>query len=248
MSRVSDISVYLKCPRMYYFVNKGYSLIKDKTKYIERMIFKELAFTYKEAISAEDKLSFLDHELDRISDNIRVIYRDELSGVDEKTISESVSSVRQCLGDICSNLSPDFYSNYFIQEPLLQSEKFGLSGSPDRLVKINNELLPSIIKTGSMPQNGVWRNDRLQLTAYAMLVEENYDSIVKNGFVEYVRSGEVREVMIKRHERRKVLQIRDKIRKIQNGAMPEKPEDAPCNICAFTEMCDVKPTLASRFF
>lgn len=248
MIRVSDITVYLKCPRMCYFVNRGHSLIKDRARYVERMIFKELALTYGEAISAGDKLSFLDHELDRISDDIRVIYRNELSGMDEDTLAGCVSCVRLCLGNVCCNLSPDFYSRQFIHEPLLQSEKFGLSGSPDRLVKMNDELLPSIIKTGSMPQNGAWKNDRLQLTAYAILVEENYDRAVKDGFVEYARSGEVREVVIKRHERRKVLQIRDKIKKIQGGAMPEKPEDAPCNICGFTGMCDVKPTLASRFF
>jgi len=54
--------------------------------------------------------------------------------------------------------------------------------------------------------------------------------------------------VIKRHERRKVLQVRDKIRKIQDGFMPERPEDAPCEYCGFKEICDVKSTLASRFF
>jgi len=58
----------------------------------------------------------------------------------------------------------------------------------------------------------------------------------------------VREVAIKRHERRKVLAIRDRIKKIHEGFMPEKPKDAPCEYCGFMGMCDVKSTLASRFF
>ena len=66
--------------------------------------------------------------------------------------------------------------------------------------------------------------------------------------MEYARWGVVREAAIRRHERRNVLQILGKTKKIQNGIMPEKPEDAPCEHCAFTGMCDVKSTLASKFF
>ena len=249
MIKVSDITLYLKCPRMCYFVGKGHDLIKDVTPgYAERMILKELALTYSAAFNAEDRLSFLNNELDRISSEIKIIYSNELLGVDENTLSNSVSCVRSCLENICSNLSGDFYANEAMVEPLLLSEKFGLSGSPDKLVKIGDAFMPSVIKTGSMPENGVWKSDRLQLTAYAILLEEKYNTTVERGFVEYARFGRVREAIIKRHERRKVLQIRDRIRKIQNGFMPEKPEDAPCDTCGFTGMCDVKSTLASRFF
>ncbi len=248
MIRVSDITLYLKCPRMCYFVDKGHDLVKDVTPgYAERMILKELALTYSAAFNAGDKLSFLNSELDRISNEIRVIYR-ELAGVDETTLSNSAAGVRSCLENICSNLSGDFYANEAQVEPLLLSEKFGLSGSPDKLVKIGDACMPSVIKTGSMPENGVWKSDRLQLTAYAILLEEKYNAVVERGFVEYARFGRVREAIIKRHERRKVLQVRDRIKKIQNGLMPEKPEDAPCDTCRFTGMCNVKSTLASRFF
>jgi CRISPR-associated exonuclease Cas4 len=143
----------------------------------------------------------------------------------------------------------DFYAyDSFQEEPVLQSEKSGLTGRPDKLIEINNSHIPSIIKTGNIPENGVWRSDRLQLTAYAMLVEEIYNTTVEHGFVEYARWGKVRKVLIKRYERRNVLQIRNKIRKIHEGFMPERPNDAPCSHCGFKEMCDVKSTLASRFF
>ncbi len=213
------------------------------------MILKELALTYSDALNAQDRLSFLDNELDRISDEIHIIYRTELSEIDARTLADSVANVRSCLENICLNLaSNDFYASDVVDEPLLQSEKLGLSGSPDRLMKINGELVPSIIKTGNMPQNGVWGSDRLALTAYSILVEEKYNSSVEKGFVEYARWGMVREVLIKRHERRKVLAVRDRIKKIHEGFMPEKPRDAPCEHCGFTSICDVKSTLASRFF
>jgi len=252
MIRVSDVTVYLKCPRMCYFIKNGHEFIKDTTSgYLERILLKELALTYESAFNNPDRLSTLNTELDRISNEIRIIYPEELAGIDDDTLTNSVSKVRSCLENICSNLSStgDFYANKVVLvEPLLFSEKFAITGSPDKLIQKNNEFLPSIIKTGSMPENGVWRSDRLQLTAYAMLIEEKYGTAVGRGFVEYARWGKVREAAIKRHERRKVLQIINKIKKIQNGCMPEKPEDAMCTYCRFNEICDVKSTLASKFF
>ena len=219
--------------------------------YLERLILKELALTYGTACNCADMQTFLNNELERISNEIRVIYRNELGKVDDETIAKSVTDIRPLIGTINSNLSQnsDFYSGEFIQDELvLRSDKFGLSGSSDRLIKINEGLVPSIIKTGNMPENGVWNGDRLQLTAYSILVEEKYNSIVEKGFVEYARWGMVRAVIVKRHERRKVLQVMDKIKKIQNGFMPERPKDAPCEYCGFVGICDLKSTLASRFF
>ncbi len=224
-------------------------MIKEPTaEYIQRLLLKELALVYGPALKTGDVLTSLNNDLDRISEEIRVIYRSELAGVDDDALANAASGVRSWLGDICTNLSPDFYALPSESETALRSAKFGLTGSPDKLITIGDELIPSIIKTGAMPENGVWKSDRVQLTAYAILVEEIYNKIVKRGFVEYARWGKVREVTIKRHERRSVLQLRDRVRKIQEGFMPEKPEDAPCERCGFKGMCDVKSTLAAKFF
>ncbi|MDP3105252.1 MAG: Dna2/Cas4 domain-containing protein [Candidatus Methanoperedens sp.] len=249
MIRVSDITVYLNCPRMCYFINKGHEMIKEPdVDYVQRLLLKELALTYGSARNGGDALSALNKELDRLSDEIRIIYRLELAEAGDDTLANAVSGVRTWLGDISTNLSSDHYSSPCEFEPVLRSEKFGLTGSPDKLIKNGDELAPSIIKTGAMPENGVWKNDRMQLTAYAILVEEIYNTVVTRGFVEYARWGTARDVTIKRHERRKVLQLRDRVRKIKEGFMPEKPAEAPCERCGFYGICDVRSTLASRFF
>lgn len=251
MIRVSDITIYHKCPRMCFFTNKGHNLITEVTPvYLEGIILKELALVYDLAFNSEDKLPIMNRELDRISNEIPVIYRNELGIMDDETLAKSVTDVRSCVEVICSNLSSynGFFAGELSHNESLHSEKFGLTGSPDRMIRTNDELTPSIIKTGKMPLNGIWQSDRLQLTAYAVLIEEKYDIPVRRGYVEYARWGVVREAAIKRHERRSVLQILEKIKKIQNGIMPEKPKDAPCVHCGFTGMCDVKSTLASRFF
>ena len=237
---------------MCYFMNRGHDLINEiSSGYLERIILKELALTYDSAVSSNDKLSFLKTGLARISNEIRVIYPNELKSVDDETLEKSIADILPLLDTIGSNLSTnsDFYSGEFVcDEPILCSTKFELTGSPDRMVKINENFIPSIIKTGKMPENGAWQGDRLQLTAYSILVEEKYGSIIEKGFVEYARWGIVRPVVIKRHERRKVLQVRERIKKIKEGFMPERPGDAPCQYCGFAGICDVKSTLASKFF
>jgi len=252
MIKVSDITTYLKCPRMCYFMSRGHDLVNEVSPaYLERIILKELALTYDSAVKSNDNLSFMKTELERISNEIRVIYPNELKNVDDETLAKSIADISPLLDTISSNLytNSDFYSGEFVQdEPILRSTKFEITGSPDRLVKINEKLIPSIIKTGKMPENGIWQGDRLQLTAYSILVEEKYNSIIEKGFVEYARWGIVRPVVIKRNERRKVLQVRERIKKIQDGFMPERPGDAPCQYCGFAGICDVKSTLASKFF
>lgn len=249
MIRVSDITAYLKCPRMCYFMNRGHELIKEATvEYIQHLLLKEMALIYGSALNERDTLSALNDELDRLSDKLRIIYRQELAEASDDALEDAVSGVRAWLERISKNLSSEHYSRISELEPALRSEKFGLTGSPDKLITIGDELTPSIIKTGAIPDNGVWKSDRVQLTAYAILIEEIYKTVVNRGFVEYARWGMVKEVTIKRQERRKVLQLRDRIRKIQEGFMPEKPGDAPCERCGFKGMCDVKSTLVSRFF
>lgn len=225
MIRVSDITTFNKCPRMCYFVNHGHDQFAGITPGLtEGLILKELALTYEYAFNSDDIQIFLNNELERISKEIRVICRNELGKVDDAALEKSITEIQPLIVGISSNLSlnGDFYSYEFIQEePILCSDKFKISGRPDRLLRKNESLSPSIIRTGNIPDNGIWNSERLALTAYSILVEEKYNSIVEKGFVEYARWGKVRQCVIKRHERRQVLRIRDMIKRIQDGFMPE---------------------------
>ncbi|MFU8767704.1 MAG: hypothetical protein ACNA7I_08615, partial [Candidatus Methanoperedens sp.] len=98
MIRVSDITMYLKCPRVVYFMNKGNELIRNITPgYLEKIIIKELALSYPDASDKEDMVSFLEEELERLSGEIRIIYRSELAGIDDELVSGSISSVSTML-------------------------------------------------------------------------------------------------------------------------------------------------------
>ncbi len=133
-------------------------------------------------------------------------------------------------------------------ERQMDSNHLGMAGRPDKLIQINGEIVPSLIKTGDKPGYGVWGYDRLQLTAYAMLVEEEFEVDVKYGFVEYVRFGEFRDAKIKSWDHKKVLLILDRIRKIRDGVLPAKSKRAPCDHCEFVDMCNTRKSLLSKFF
>ena len=94
----------------------------------------------------------------------------------------------------------------------------------------------------------MWRSDRVQLAAYAMLIEDEFGSIVKRGFVEYIREAEFRVTQIRRSDRAEALQILKHVRRIKQGAFPDKGRNAPCENCVYSKYCDTdtRKTLLSK--
>ncbi|MEI8003350.1 MAG: Dna2/Cas4 domain-containing protein [Methanothrix sp.] len=127
----------------------------------------------------------------------------------------------------------------------LYSDKLGLSGRLDRLAPGST---PCIIRTGKAPEDGIWKRDRLMLAGYALLLGEKHKTHINQGLVEYPRHGLVRSVEIHSVDRARVLRIRDRIRQIKEGRLPDRPEDAPCQACEAREICETRHSLASRFF
>lgn len=280
--RVSDLRLYLSCPRQVYFLSRGHELNEAITpEHIERLLLKELAFQFpslsqteslpKEVLLKErfeeslrpkesglvgfSYSSVLAAQLDEVTDRIRTIYRNELRNISKVQLEEYKSKIDVEM--IAAGLEKGIGNSgektiqqitpWKVQHQLY-SKRFDMIGCPDKIVQIDGELFPSIIKTGNKPEYGVWKNDKLQLTAYVILVEEEFDTIVGRGLVEYCRYGDFREVHIKHTDRRKVLQILDKVQKIKGGALPERSEKAQCSSCGFMELCRTKSSLLSKFF
>ncbi|MDW7774931.1 MAG: Dna2/Cas4 domain-containing protein [Methanosarcinales archaeon] len=257
--RVSDISNYLNCPRKVYYTYQGHDPKKTITpSYVAALILKEMAQDYAEVITSEEMFPSLESLLDMSARQVTTIYRDELAGIDPETISFATSEVCSHLDGIMNGIQASIHAfgieklldflTSMDSEPVLYSEKLVMSGSPDRLVMVDGCLTPSIIRTGNAPISGAWKNDRIRLTAFSILLEEKYDSAVMKGMVEYARYGIVREVPIRHADRRKVLALAGRVRKIRDGRLPERPDDAPCDYCGHVEHCQVTQTLASRFF
>ncbi len=266
--KVSELTRYRVCPRLVYFAARGMerssrALVNERSA-IEHILFKELGF-YWQNLCLGDPESGPENRAWRpdasvratvaeIVEGIEWIYKDELGSVTEELlervktdfvaqVSASEWLARLRSDDDLAILEGSFG---FERERTVISQRLGLVGSIDKLLRTDDELIPVIIKTGRCPEFSVWTSDRMQLAAYAMLLEDAYDTTVQRGFVEYIRAPDVRVSGIKTRDRALALQTLKRVRRVKDGLFPEKGEHAPCEHCAFTEQCETKRTLLSR--
>jgi|Deesub1362B_J571_1020462.scaffolds.fasta_scaffold00110_50 CRISPR-associated exonuclease Cas4 len=219
--RVSDISLYLRCPRMVYFVVNGYNLEEKKEESLKRIFWKEVFSRY----------SLYPNKIE-ISDVFKTILQTH-----PYLKSEDLEIFRAVKLRCSENYKEE---NYEIDVELF-SERLRMSGILDKIV-LSDEPIPVILRTSKPPSQGIYRSDRIKLTAYAMLAEERFGR-VRKGYVDYAPYGIIREQKIRFSDRRNVIRIRDKIFSIYSGKLPPKKEKCPK--CEFSELCDVERSLLS---
>jgi CRISPR-associated exonuclease Cas4 len=261
---VSDLLLYLNCPRKVYFVNRGFELFPEmNVSRVERMLFKELSLTYAESMKkCSLKADILHKELEdnlvQIRKDLPLLFPGELEGVEKEVLNEAEMRARSKIPEIANNLL-SAVEEYGLEsmlaalipiktEPFLSSEKLNLKGVPSKLVCFEGLQVPSILKPGNCPEQGVWASDRLHVAALVLLLEAENEKEVPFAFVEYVSFGILRKVTIRSSDRREVLQICRRVEKIKTGLMPERKEEKFCSECNFLEQCISSPSLMSKFF
>lgn len=234
--RISDISLYLRCPRLIYFDALG-----NLPRRIgpEQLLLRSLMLSLSGETDVEAQLR---SALSRLELELPLVYE-----IEPAKLSPACREMESRISELACGLAPHFDLLLPCEvEVDLRSDRLGLSGRLDRLVTKGR--VPSIIRTGSAPEDGVWKRDRLMLAGYALLLAEKYGEKASRGLVEYPRSAAVREVEIHSVDRSRVLRIRDRVRQIKEGQLPDRPEDARCDGCEVKERCETRHSLASKFF
>lgn len=109
--------------------------------------------------------------------------------------------------------SPDFLGakkHLFVN---LSSPQLQLTGQLDCVIQtVGGEYIPVDYKGMSSNKGKMWMDHKYQLTAYALLVEENYSTVVKRGFINYIPEKLILKVEItptmKTHVKRVIGHIR----------------------------------------
>lgn len=118
----------------------------------------------------------------------------------------------------------------------LRSTRLGLSGKLDLLIRTPKACYPVDFKD---TEGRLRQNHRVQLAAYALLVEETFRKPVPEGFVYLVPRKEVIAVPIEEADRNQVVRMLDEIR--QMIAMERMPEPTPvrarCETCEYQNYC-----------
>lgn len=263
-TNVSDITLYLKCPRKLYYSKRSLKIKpNDDVYYVEYLLLKELGLRYPQfmeypsskADEVKDKIQSIFNEM---CTELGIIHASELVNSSELTISKAIENVKSYLEDVTCNITrmlADAHNASLIKalcdmevEPVIYGAKLKISGIPAGIIELEGALAPVIIKTGKCPEYGIWADDRLHLAAFTMLFQEVYNKSVDSGIVIYARSGCIRPAKIRANDRRQVLGICSRIKKIKEGFLPERKTMPLCDDCEYLESCDIKSSLASKFF
>jgi CRISPR-associated exonuclease Cas4 len=197
--RISEIGLYLRCPRLVYFEDIGRMPKKiDARQILLRSLM--LSFTQKSDLECQ-----LKEILARMEDELPLVYEIEPHEMMQacQKLEGEIAGIARGLAEQLDLLLP------FQAEVDLHSDKLGLSGRLDRLAPGST---PSLIRTGKAPQDGIWKKDRLMLAGYSLLLGEKLKTHINQGQVEYPALALVRTVQIHSVDRARVLRIRDRMR------------------------------------
>lgn len=261
---VSDLLLYISCPRRVYFVGRGFELLPEiNASRLERMLLKELSLNYPEivkmcSLNADTLCKELEAALNQACEDLPLMFPGEFSRIEGAVLEDGSARARAKIPEIVANLLKgleEFGKDTMLAaltpiktEPFLSSEKLNLKGVPSKIVCFEGMNVPSIIKPGNCPVQGVWASDRMHVAALALLLEAESGKEVPFAFVEYVSFGLLRKVVIRSSDRREVLKICRRVEKIKAGLMPEKTGEKFCTDCAFSEHCVSNSSLMSKFF
>ncbi|MBW2970256.1 CRISPR-associated protein Cas4 [Candidatus Woesearchaeota archaeon] len=114
-------------------------------------------------------------------------------------------------------LTPKIKTEYKIQ-----SEKLGLKGRIDKLECHETGIIPVELKSGKPPKEGTWKEHRVQATAYALMLEDQFNTKIPTAAVCYIDHNTRRTITINPFMKEEITEITEKIRKtMETKELPE---------------------------
>jgi len=236
---VTDITAYLYCPRKVYLkLVKG---IKEPPNqkmilgFLKHKIFdlfnkneQTIVSSIKENLSKEQIIDLYKQHLTNITLEVTKIYSNMIRsfGINpnelleetltfmEKEIKLRADSIKKTLSlgflgkELWRNLKPKYLTEFEII-----SSNLGLKGRVDR-IKFDEIIEPCELKT----RENIYEEDKIQLAAYSLLLEEEFGKKITKGTIETKNKQE--EIEITEQDKNKVLEVAEKIRKMKLGEEP----------------------------
>lgn len=136
--------------------------------------------------------------------------------------------------ELWEKLTPKIKSEIYID-----SDELHLKGVVDQIYVYKDGIVPIELKTGNCPKEDVWPNHKIQIGAYALLLEKEFKQKVKEGFVHYLDANTKRHIPINPFL---ILEIKDLINKVNLVLSEEKvPEFTTnpnkCSSCGLKQRC-----------
>lgn len=111
--------------------------------------------------------------------------------------------------------SPEFKGAMKLLFTPLASRHLSLQGIVDCIIKTEKgEYIPIDYKNTPSDKRRIWMDHRYQLTAYGLLIEENYNTTVKRGYINYIPENLIIPLEITINMKNYVKNIIEKIKNI----------------------------------
>ena len=137
---------------------------------------------------------------------------------------------------------PDYLSETLfppaIENYIIKNQELGLSGMIDRIEVVDGTYYPIKQKNSQGPLRGVWDGDAIELAAYSILLEYEFDTEILVGFINYRSIYDKRPVVINTKLREKLQDILHSIFALKKGSLPQiKVNLKKCEKCDYYETC-----------
>ncbi|WP_407421532.1 CRISPR-associated protein Cas4 [Methanobrevibacter sp.] len=261
MINISSIKTHMYCPMSLYIQNhvdetenKNYQLaieIKKLKIDIFDLIQKNMR-KIKQTMNIqeiEQKLSYnIDSYIQNTADSIKSLDLDlENSQVNEiiddtyfniKIIALKIKQTMNILNKNAFEIIDMFFPNCMYSY-MLKDTQLELIGICDKIEIIDGKYYPVTIKNSNPPLKGVWDQDAIELVAYAILIEEEFDTEVFVGFVDYEKIGERRPVVMDVNLRKGLFEVMREVKEItENKKLPKvKSHVKKCERCEYKNIC-----------
>lgn len=127
------------------------------------------------------------------------------------------------------------WPRFELRDRPVRSERLGLVGQVDWVAPDLGSC--GIVRASTAPAYGVASADRVRAAAYALCLEEERGRPFDHVALVYVPSGALRRYSPQPRDRRAVLRALAAARRVQEGRVPPKPPEAPCDHCPHEATC-----------
>ena len=253
---VTDIISYLYCPRKLYLkLVKGIPIKPNRAMILGRLkhnvfdLFNKsepsIVSSINENLSEYQILSLYQQELNKatqeiIFQNQKIMFQfsipSEILTTDiqkfmKREIELRVDSIKNAINsgflgkELWRNLKPKYLTEFKIE-----SQEIGLRGRIDR-IELGDEIIPYELKT--RPE--IYESDKLQLAAYSLLLENEFNNKIKKGIIE--THNDKQEFPLTFELKSQVLEIADKIRNLSSSEPKFQNNFNKCRNCDYKKEC-----------
>lgn len=169
----------------------------------------------------------------------KIIYVSRVLHLEERTTDYMEFGREKHDKSIIAPLIASLKASRVLEDVEMESQRLKMRGKIDYIIVTKfNEYVPAEIKWAEAPQS-VKRDHALQMATYSLLIEENFNTVVKRGAVYYLRSKNIRVLSITDDLKKEVMSIIKKMSEIiDNEVEPEvKVIKSKCMNCGFRNYC-----------